>query len=201
MSDTITQESLPGAELNVPAASGSGAGETAEEVVTVKDLMKTVLNKDYPTDEAALKSLKDTFNYVGQAGQRIKTLEDQINTPQVAPELQKQLTELSAQVKQGQFYQEHPEFNTPKIKALISDMGGDPAQVVEKESFKTAAAAIKASAEIDENRSVLHSNPRLGIAQDNLSKAQEALKSGDQTGAVALGMKAIMEAYPDLRSS
>lgn len=196
MEDTTTPQALPGTEQNVPAAVGTGAG--SDTVVEVKDLFKQVLNKDFPTNEAAIASLKETFSYVGSMGQKVKTLETQLeeaNKNVVTPDLQAQLNALTQTVKDNNFYQAHPEFNTPAIKALITDMGANPEEVIQKDSFKAAAAAIKTTSEMDASQSILHTNPRLGVVQDNMTKASEALKTNNDVEAKDLATHAVLEAY------
>lgn len=198
MDEHITPNALTETELNVPAAVGTGAGSETE-VVEVKDLLKTVLNKDFPTNEAAIQSLKDTFSYVGSMGQKVKTLETQLQEAQsqvqATPDLAKAVAELTSKVNQGQFYTEHPEYNTPAIKALITDMGGNPEEVIQKESFKAAAAALKTTTEMDASKSILHTNPRLGQVQDTMTKAAEAQKAGNSEEAAAQATAAVLDAY------
>lgn len=198
MDTIITPGALPGTETNVRASGSEGAGSNTGEVVTVKDLVKLATGKEFPDDETAMKSLQDTYKWGLEQSQKVKTLEQQLQDASTNnnPDLQKQLSELAATVKNNNFYQAHPEFNTPALKSLISDMGANPEEVVTKESFKTAAAAITKSLEMDQSQSILHTNPRLGIVQDSMTKASEAQKAGNDEQAFGLATTAVLEAFP-----
>lgn len=211
MDKHITTESLPGTEIqaaeggqNVPAADGNLAGlentpsqdGAAENVVEVKDLMKQIIGKDFPDNDTAIKSLKDTYAYVGQMGQKVKTLEQEnteLKQSQVSPEIAAQLQSLRQQVKDATFYAQHPEYNTPEAKSLITKFGSDPEAVIQDEVFQKAFTAIKTTAEMEKTQSVLHTNPRLGVAQDNMTKAVEAQKAGNDAEAANNAVAAVLE--------
>ncbi len=198
MDENITPQALPGTEQNVPAAGSEGAGSNTDEVVSVKDLVKLATGKEFPTDELAMQSLQDTYKWGLQQSQKVKTLEQQLQdaSKTVSPDFEKKLIELETTVKNNNFYQAHPEYNTPALKSLIADMGANPEEVVAKESFKTAAAAITKSLEMDQSQSILHSNPRLGIVQDSMTKAADAQKAGNDEQAAGLATAAVLEAFP-----
>lgn len=196
MNEIITPPVLPGTEANVPASGNNGAVSNTDEVVTVKDLMEQVTGKQFPDDETALKSLKDTYAWGAQNAQKVTTLEQQLNQITQSPDLQKQVTELAGIVKQQNFYNANPQYNKPEIKALISDMGSNPEEVVQKESFKTAVSAITKQSEMDQSKSILHSNPRLGVMQDTMKKAQELSAAGNTVQAATDATMAVLEAYP-----
>lgn len=198
MDENITPKPLPDGG-NIAPADGSGAGSDADEVLEVKDLVKNLTGKEFPTNEAAIKSLQDTYKWGSELSQKVKTLEtenEQLKTAGAAtPELAKTVADLARTVQEGAFYQQHPEFNTPAIKALITDMGGNPSEVIQKDSFKAAAAALKTTSEMDASKSVLHTNPRLGQVQDTMTKAQDALKTGNDVAAGDAATQAVMDAF------
>jgi len=202
MTENITPPVLPNAVANVPAVGDMGAGSVTDEVVTVKDLMKQVTGKTFPDDETAIKSLSDTYKWGAENAQKVKTLTDQLQAAQgqVSPDLAKRVDELTATVKSQNFYQAHPELNKPQLQSLISKMGGPSEELLQDDTFKTTVAAINKSLEMDESQSILHSNPRLGIVQDSMTKASEAQKAGNDVSAAALATAAVLEAYPDIAS-
>jgi len=140
MSEDTTPETLPGGEPNVPPSGGQEAVTSGETSLSgVRDVIKTITGKDFPTDEAAIKSVKDTYKYVGseqakvgskikQLSERFKTdengliklMENVLNAPEtpssaVAPAATQQpgISEMDALMKEVQevkFFDEHPEY-------------------------------------------------------------------------------------------
>lgn len=197
MNENITSPTLADGG-NIAPADGGAAGSNTEVVLNAKDFVKQVLGKEFDTDEAAVKSLKETQSYVGSMGQKVKTLEETIKTletNQVTPELQTQVATLTKQVAEANFYASNPQYNTPEAKALITKFGGSPADVVNDEVFKTAFTAITKTSEMDKSQSILHTNPKLGIAQDSMTKAVEAQKAGNDVQAAANAVDAVIGAY------
>jgi hypothetical protein len=197
MNDNITDKTLADGG-NIAPADGVAAVSNTEEVVEVKDLLKTVLNKDYPTNEAAIQSLKDTFSYVGSMGQKVNTLENtikELESQKGTPELAATVATLQKQVNEANFFASNAQYNTPEARALISRFGGNPADVVNDEVFKTAFTAITKTSAQDASQSILHTNPKLGIAQDSMTKAVEAQKAGNQVQAAANAVDAVIGAY------
>lgn len=197
MNDNITDKTLADGGNIAPADGGAAVSNTGE-VVEVKELLKQVLNKDYPTNEVAIQSLKDTFSYVGSMGQKVNTLENTIKTlegQQASPELAQTVATLQKQVNEANFFASNSQYNTPEAKALISKFGGNPADVVNDEVFKNAFTAITKTSEMDKSQSILHTNPKLGIAQDSMTKAVEAQKAGNDVQAAANAVDAVIGAY------
>jgi len=197
MTETITQTPLAGTETNVDASAGTGAGSN-DVVMEVKDLLKDLTGKEFPTNEAAIKSLSDTYKWGNDLSQKVKTLETQLADAQAqpaAPEVMKEIELLKAQMASQGFYTENPQYNTTEAKALIGKFGGKPEDVVKDDVFQTAYKAIQTTTELDKSKSVLHTNPRLGNAQDNMTKASEASKAGDAAGAAAAATMGVIEAY------
>lgn len=197
MDEHITTQTIPDGNAN-SAVSADGIVAGSENVVEVKDLLKEILGKEFPTNEAAIKSLKDTQSYVGQMGQKVKELETQLTEAQsqaVTPELVQTVKDLQTQLANANFYASNPEFNTPDAKSLIAKFGGTPEEVVKDEVFVKAFGALKTTAEKDSSQSVLHTNPRLGTVQDTSTQASEAMKNGNDQLAKDLATKAVMDAY------
>lgn len=200
MDELTTPNALPGTD-DVAAAdgtNGAGSGPATEQVVEVKDLLKTVLNKDFPTNEAAIKSLQDTYNYVGSMGQKVKTLEEQnqdLAGKQISPELSTKVDLLEAQLHQANFYASNPDYNNPEAKALISKFGSNPEEVIKDEVFQKAFTAIKTATDMEQSKSILHSNPRLGQVQDKMTQAKESLTANNDKVAFDAATQAVMDAY------
>jgi hypothetical protein len=202
---------------DVPDVSTPDGGTAdSQEAVSLAKLLSQELGKQVPTDEAALKAVKDTFSYVGKTGkflpfldqlqsklggeqQVLKFMEDIVQNPdpqtsQPDPELTSKVESLERAVKDSNFYAQHPEYNTPDVKALISKLGSDPEAVIADEVFKGAYEAMKAQREFQESKSVLHTNPRIGQVTDKLSQAAQ-LKDTDPAQARTLATQAVLDAY------
>lgn len=181
----------------------TASGNENDSQPSFKDVLKEATGRDYPDDETALKSVTETYKYVGALGQKVKTLEEQIESqaPVEAPvstetpELVHQVETLTRELAETRFYNENPQYNNEDAKALIADMGGNPSEVVAKDTFQKAYSAIQATAEVEKSKSVLVSNPRLGQATDKISQARESLAEGNQEAAANAAVSAVLSAY------
>lgn len=194
MDETINTEFLPDvAELST---AGEGvSGENASDLSLSE--LNSVLGKQFPSKDAALKAVKDTFGYVGKVGQlekQVSELRGKLETTK-APEFEAKLSELERTVKVDKFYSQHPEYKD--YDKLISSMGSDPAQVVESEVFKSAFQKLQAADAIEKSRSVLHSNPRLGQVSDKIQQAQNSLSEGNRSEAAKLAVEAVVDLIKD----
>jgi hypothetical protein len=185
--ETITPEALPD-------EGGAGAGSG---VTTVKDLLSQTLGKDFPSDEAALKAVKDTFSYVGKAGQEKAELEKQLAELKtqvgLGADINKKISGLEKQVKDAGFYMEHPELKP--YANLINKFGDDPATVIQQEDFKEVITKLQEHAKTEQSKSVLQSNPRLGQVKDKISEAKEAASKGNSVEANEKAVSAVIDAY------
>jgi len=70
MEETLTTETLPGTEQNVPASVGGESVESTSEpsVLEAHELINQWTGKNLPDPVAAEKAVKDTFKYVGEYG-------------------------------------------------------------------------------------------------------------------------------------
>lgn len=180
----------------------TASGTENDSQPSFKDVLKEATGRDYPDDETALKSVTETYKYVGSLGQKVKTLEEQIESQAPieapasteTPELVQQVETLTRELAETRFYNENPQYNNEVAKELITAMGGSPA-VVESDAFQKAYSAIQATAEVEKSKSVLVSNPRLGQATDKISQARESLAEGNQEAAANAAVAAVLSAY------
>lgn len=204
-----SEESLTG-ERDVSSSGGQETDANVKDAVaqatdqkTLKDVLGEQLGKSFKTDEAALKAVKDTFNYVGEYGQ-IKPLVEKAGGVQ---ELIKQMEELKQPEKTEQaspvvdpekfvsreeydaekFYGQNPQYNNPEVKAIL---GTKPTEALQNEAVKSAVDKIVSYAEVEKSKSVLETNPRLGQAKDKIGQSRDAIKQlrqaqaqGDTVGA------------------
>lgn len=190
--ENTTPEAVPGGDDVTPAEGGeavSGTSSTQEQGTKpapgVKDVIGQALGKEFKDDESALKSVKDTFSYVGKNKDQIKEevlseLKDSGEVPQTPDDLANTVKSLNDKLTASEFYAEHPEYK--EHKDLISQLGGNPADVVESEVFKSVYAKIgKASESEEDSKSVLQSNQRIAGDTSNTDYVKEVQKA-EQTG-------------------
>lgn len=210
MSDNITADSLAGGQDVSPTV---GAAAVSEDVVGFKDLLNKELGKDFKDDQTALKAVKDTFSYIGDFGRVrpvLKELQDkfgadfiskmeQLNQP--PQQAQSQPVDTSnfvtrAELEQSRFYAERQDLKPFEtlIEALVAQ-GKPRAEVLELPALKKTIENAKAYEEVEKSKSVLQTNPRLGVAADNVTRSREALEKGDFLAANKAAIDAVAEAY------
>ncbi len=184
----ITPETLGGADLTDVAASPvketvSAVTPNTAEALSLDEL-NSFLGKNYKDKDSALKSLKDTFSYVGKKSEDL--------TPKIDPN---QFISRE-QYERDMFYSQNPELAKPEIKKLIDAMakadGVSPKDVVESDTFKAVFSKVKGYDESQSLKTVLESNPRLASTRDSFSQAQEAMKTGNKAVAEELITKAVL---------
>lgn len=184
--ENITPPAVPGeSQLNPAGADGTvsavpNGGEPATQNVEAMTLseLNAALGKNFSNRESALKSIKDTFSYVGKKKEDVrKEVLSEVRTDEKTEKLAKELEEM----RKERFYDKNPQYADPAVRKIIERMGGNPADAVGSEEFKTIFAKVSGYDESQKLKTVLESNPRLASSKDSLTKARE-LKS--QGGAV-----------------
>jgi hypothetical protein len=173
--EIINPEGQPdGSQLN-PADPAGTVSNVAAEGLTLSELNAT-LGKNFPTKEAALKSFKDTYSYVGKKVDDIKreVLSDVKNDDRL-----NQLANELAEERKERFYDRNP--NYASLRSVIEKMGTSPAEVVNTAEFKEIYEKISGYDESQKLKTVLESNPRLSSSRDSLTKAREIVR-GQQDG-------------------
>jgi hypothetical protein len=186
--DNLSPETLAGS----PQLSAADGGETvASPALSLSDL-NSHLGSDFKDVSTALKALKDTQSYVGKKKEDIAAeLRSTVNAS-LAPQVDAQLRSELQSIKDELFYSAHPEYKG--YRGLISKMGSSPSEVTGSEEFKSVFEKVKIADEQSTNRSVIHSNQRLGQAQTATDEAiQIANARGKTTADVAQSLtRAIM---------
>lgn len=213
--DNLNNSALPG-DNGVGSSGGEGSASTPG---TIAKVLSELTGKSFSDDETALKSVKDTFNAVGKSGKAISALEavqqargvnadeaakiimDSISNPNPNPiqpiDADKFVTK--EEFTKSEFFSkpENQVYNTPGTKELLESLqkgtGKTLSEVVEMPSFKDLFT--KSQEQTERSKSVLHSNPRLGAANDKISEARTAQQSGNLDAANAAATAAVMEAY------
>lgn len=161
----------------------------AEGSVSLKEINE-YLGKNYKDKESALKSLKDTFSFVGKKVEKVAEVESPAGRPSSNnDDFARQIKEMKEQL----FYSENPEYKS--YKGIIGKMGENPADVVGMPEFKDVFSKASSFDKTQKQKTVLESNPRIGVVRNKLSEAQQAAGSRDYNSASSLATAAVMEAY------
>lgn len=199
--DNLTDGSLPGGADVTPSgdkAAASAVAPASDQSLAGMSLdeLNATLGKNYPSKEVALKSIKDTFSYVGAKqpaqGQDVEQI------------IQKRLESEFLFVKNPELAQ-HREL----AEAIATKKGISVSEAVQDASFKMYVEKTSGYDKSQEAKSVLQSNPRLGIVRDSMQEARELNKQaykanaeGDPTGAAQLSeagrgkaVDAVLKAY------
>ena len=205
----------------VPEASDVSAPEGGAENITL-DQLKDVLGKDFKDTETALKSVKDTFSYVGSQAQfkdRMDSLTEKLGTDEEGvlaaleslsgsknesqPEAPKDTFISKEQYETDQFFAQNDSLNELK-DILVPLKQAEPdtswSDFMKQPTIEKVVESYQGYAEVQSKKSVLETNPRIAQAADDLTKAQEALDASRQ--ALRTGDTVNSErAYDDARKS
>lgn len=222
MQEDTTSQAIP-AEAeghNEAGFAGDAAPDAAQ--ASIKDILGQVLGKKFDSDDVALKSVKDTYSFVGKAGnyqKHMKVLTQKFGTDElgvlnkleslsmenaqenVAPQQDTSLASvvqnLQAQLEETTFFAENPDLKEHKdlLKEIRGTSGKSYQDVVQMPAFKSLFEKARAADEMERSKSVLQSNPRLGQVRDKLSEAREAANSGNIEVARKSAVGAVLDAF------
>ena len=178
------------ADITTP--DGNDTSDFSDDSISLEDIEKT-LGKKFPNKQAALKSWKDTNSYVGKVGQLEKKVKEmETSVPQSSGVVTRQEFEEYDFFKSNPDYAEHKDIITG-LKAANPDKS--LSEIVEMPSLKKLISEANEYRQIQSTKSVLHSNPRIGIATNKLDEAREKIDKGDARGAEELATQAIVETF------
>jgi len=188
MQEDTTVESLPDVSQLNTAGDNSAVQQTPSsqsesiETLSLKELNE-YLGKDFKDKGTAMKSLKDTFSYVGMKKEDIAK---EIQSKQQTEGLSKEIK----QIKENMFYDKNPDL--APYRTLIQKLGDNPEDVLNMPEFKGIYEQAKGFNESQKLKTVLQSNPRIASQRDSLSKASEAFKSGNRAEGESQIAKAVL---------
>lgn len=210
--ESTTTETIPAAVDVAPADS-----EVAAPGVSLDELSKE-LGKSFPSKEAALKAIKDTFKGVSDMAhtrktikavadrlgidessviKRMEELQNQNPVPEPSPAPDNKVKELETRLDEVTFFSEHPDLKAHR--ALLSELRGASGksfeEIAKSEVFSSTVEKLKAHDEAESKKSVLMSNPRLGQAKTKIDAARELAKSGDHSAAERAAVEAVLDAH------
>lgn len=155
-----------------------GADGAVAKVISLEKLEAT-LGKDFGGDpDTALKSIKDTFAYIGK---RKEDIAKEIVPPQNEEllALRSRLDSLEAE----RFYEENPTLK--EFRPLLQKIGGNPAEAIKSPELAPLLEKARAAGELEKNRSVIHSKPRIANPTTQLQEVQELAQKGASKDDVA----------------
>lgn len=168
--------------------------------ISLKDWAKNVLGKEFNDDQAAEKAIKDTFNYVGEYGQ-VKKLADEkgVDLKAAVQNFNKDDDRFVSreQYQKDMFYKDNPSYApySKVINALSKELGVNISEVVKTDDFKNIYDKASKFEEIEKSKTVLRSNPQLGMVKDKISEAGKHLETGDINSAKQSAVSAVIDAF------
>lgn len=212
----MSDEKINNSDNSNGGGNGAGGGESDFSNLPLKDAIGKALGKEFPDANTAIKAVKDTFSYVSDASKANKAIEAVMASQGVDRDKALELISSNLGVKkeqQGQqqvdtskfvpreefeennFYNEHSDLKPYKglIETFVkANPGKTRTEILEIPEFKDSFGKIKEQ-DAGKQKSILHSNPRVGKGADKITQAQDAQKSGDQKVAEDLAVKAVAE--------
>lgn len=202
---TNNPESLDG-EQDIPSSSADGSGNNVSP--SIAETLGAALGKTFPDDASALKAVKDTFSFVGKAGNYQKVMKDlQTNLGTDEAGVMRALEEIKGtdtskfvskdEFQAAMFYKDNPQYAEHRelIEALASKNNVSVEEAVNTDSFKKVFDKSKGYDELQGSRNVLDSNPRLGQVRTRLDSARTALKEGNHEAARREATAGVIEAF------
>lgn len=211
MADEINnQGGLPNDDEN----SSGGAEGSDNSKSGLKDELAKVLGKKFPDDATALKAVKDTFDYVGVAGKAHQAIKAVMEARKVdesqAIEIIKSaavsggdIVDTSkfvtkAELEEKTFYSDNPDYK-PYTKLVETFKKANPdksrAEIIQLPDFKESFEKISNHDATEKQKSVLHSNPRMGVVTDKMAKAKQEADAGKHSEATKDAVGAVIDAF------
>lgn len=169
MTENPSPETLVG---DAQLTASNGGGTVDSPVLSLAELNK-FLGSDYKDSATALKSLKDTKDFVG------KRKEDIAKEIVPAPVVDESLKSDVQALKESLFYSENPQFKG--YEAIIKKMGSSPAEVVGSEEFKSIFEKVSIADKVTQSKSVVGSNSRLSQTKTIVDNAIQMANSRGST--------------------
>ncbi len=195
--DNITQDGNAGEPQLSPSAPEGAVSSVAKDQADSLSLaeLNRLTGKQFPTKESALKSITDTFSYVGKKREDVANeVKAELGASQATDKLAKELEEM----RKERFFDRNPKYAEPSVRKLIERLGGQPDQVVNSDEFKAVFDKVSSYDESQKLKTVLGSNPRIAASRDSLAKAREisaTRQEGTSDEVSSLVANAVKDAY------
>lgn len=202
MEETKNLETQPGGDDVAPTDGGETGNEGNQE--SLRDKMNKDLNKDFKSDEDVVNSYNEAQKAIGDKSNEITALKKQLEEAGKGNPLSEDVAKLTNRLNQAEFYKDNPDYE--QFKDVL---GSNPDEAIKNESLKKTLDAALAHNKSEGEKSVLHSNPRMGQVKDKMGEAREniansnkALREGDAVtshklaeSATKSAVNAVIDAY------
>lgn len=189
--DSNQSQTDPG-EADVTSSEGEGqeSANQSSNNVTLEQL-EAITGKSYKSVDKALKSIKDTQNYVGDLGSKVSQYEERYGSLDNTDNddssksdddsgndntLTKEEYERDRWFDKNDQYEEHREV----IEALAERNNVPVSEVVEMEGFKSLLESRNELQELKSKQSVAVSNNRIGQKSETMDEARKAIEKASQ---------------------
>ena len=177
--ENITASTQPDDAQLTPADVQAAVGDVANpaaaptaDAISLEDLNK-LFGKKFPNRETALKSIGDTYSYVGKKKEDVKKeVEAELASIQSLDELNKRI----AQMEKERFFDQNPQYKSQR--KLIEKLGSNPAEVVNLPEFKEVYEKVVGYESLSSKKTVLESNPRIAQSVDAINQARQLAQKG-----------------------
>lgn len=206
--DVTTLDTLPD-ESQLNSAEVKSADGDAIHLAKLNEF----LGKDFKDVDTALKSVKDTFSYVGKQDSARQLVKQAMETTgkgeqEVLTAIQKLMSETNApsgdfitkeQYAEDLFFNGKPELSAVKdiikpLKASSEEYKGMSwNDFVKQDRISSIVDTFKVAEDFRSSKSVVESNPRIGSATTKLESARQAQAAGDYNTAKANAIGSVME--------
>lgn len=164
------------------------SSEAQAPALTLEQL-NSALGKNFKDVETAVKSVKDTFSYVGSKVEKVEE------------ELKSQGFISKREFEELLFYRDNPEYGQYKevIDAFAQRSGVSPAEAVKSDVLAGLIGKAKEADRFQNTQSVIDTNPRLVASRDGLAQARENVRKEGRVseGTTSAVVKAVLDAYEE----
>lgn len=167
-----------------PDAQPQKADAPVAAALTLEELSKT-LGKEFPTKEAALKSIQDTYSYIGK------------KTEMNDDELKAKGYMTRSDFENEMFFKDNPTHASNKevLEAIAKSRNITIKEAAALDSYKSLYEKAVGFDKAESLKSVVESNPRLASAQTRAKTVADLVKSGSKEAASIEAAKAVREAF------
>lgn len=195
------------------------------EALPLHEAAGKILGKEFPDVASAAKAMKDTFGYVGKAGEAIKAIESVMTTKgfktpkeavdfittsltQAPPKVEQKVEEKKPEIDTSKFvsreefdkkdfYASHPELKGHE-KLVETFVKANPGKSRDEVLVMDEFKEAFGPLQAAKQKSILHSDSKIGVAQTKIDEAKQKMATGnpvDIKEAGELATKSVIETF------